>query len=67
MFKSLVTIMVSLGPFGKLAFFVIWILAIFGWVMNVYKLFMHLPLLDIETIIRLIGLFPAAGSIVGWF
>ena len=70
MFKSIATFLTSLGPFdafGVLAFFVLWILAIIGWWMNIYKLFVHLPLFDIETVVRLIGLFPAAGAIVGWF
>lgn len=67
MLKSIAAFLTSLGAFGILAFVVIWILAIIGWIMNVCKLFVHLPLFDIETIVRLIGLFPAAGAIVGWF
>lgn len=42
-------------------------LMIAGWVMNLYKLFHHLPAMDPETVVRIIGIIPLIGGLVGWF
>ena len=43
-------------------------LAIVGWVMNIYKLIVHLPATDFETLIRIAGI-PLApvGALLGYF
>lgn len=43
-------------------------LAVAGWVMNIYKLIIHLPATDFETLIRIAGI-PLApvGALLGYF
>lgn len=57
----------ALGIIGSLAYVCLWVAMIVGWFMNLFKLFSHLPIFDAELIVRLLGLHPVIGGIVGWF
>ena len=49
-------------------FIVLFGLALIGWFMNIYKLVVHLPATDFETLIRIAGI-PLApvGALLGYF
>jgi len=50
------------------SFTVLFGLALIGWFMNIYKLIVHLPTTDFETLIRIAGI-PLApvGALLGYF
>lgn len=56
------------GAAGVVSFLVLFGLAVIGWFMNIYKLIMHLPATDFETLIRIAGI-PLApvGALLGYF
>lgn len=57
---------VSFGGLGIIALILLYIAMIIGWCLNLYKLFVHIPTMDIELLIRLAGLVPIIGGVVGW-
>lgn len=66
--KVLSTLFVSFGIMGWISALVLWILIVVGYVFNIVGLCKHLPLLDIETVLRIAGLFYGPlGAILGWF
>lgn len=61
-----------LGLAGVIAMVVCMFLAAFGWGLNIYKLIMLLSTdgpvqLTGILILRIIGLYPVFGAIIGWF
>lgn len=67
MMRFIFTFFAGLGVIGAVLYAFLGLALVVGWVMNLFKLFGHLPIFDIELVIRLIGLFPVIGGIVGWF
>lgn len=56
------------GAVGVVSFLVLCGLAVIGWCMNIYKLIVHLPVADFETLLRIAGI-PVApvGTLLGYF
>ena len=68
--RALSAIFTGLGAFAGLHA-ALWVGMLAGWGLNIYKLFAHSPAefsqWGLEQVIRLIGLIPLVGGIVGWF
>jgi hypothetical protein len=65
--KFIAAFLAGFGVLGVLGMITFWCAMLVGWGMNLYKLVQHLPTMDVELIVRLMGIFPPIGGIVGWF
>jgi hypothetical protein len=68
--KAIHAFFTGLGCAGVIAYIALICAAIAGYVMNIYKLFAHAPDLahwGIEQAVRVAGVIPIVGAVVGWF
>lgn len=65
--RSLAPFFSTLGAIGSLTYIALWVVMLIGWAINLFKLSNHLPIFDIELVVRLLGLHPVIGGIMGWF
>lgn len=66
--KTKISLVQGASIITVISFVVLFGLAVIGWIMNIIGLIHHLPALDFETIIRIIGI-PVApvGALLGYF
>ena len=66
-FRAVYGFFAALGIIGYVLYLLLILAAFFGWFANIYKLWVHLPLMDLWTLARLIALAVPFGGLLGWF